>query len=72
MENKQQILDLLLKTLQATRDMYDLVSLKIEDHKDEYMTYAIATFKNGGKRRINVTGDSGVAMIRDVMKYIDG
>jgi hypothetical protein len=37
----------------------------IYDEKTEEVT---ATFVNGGKRIINVACDSGVAMIRDVMK----
>ena len=65
-ENKQQILDLLLKTLQATRGAYDLTSLEY-DAKTEMVT---ATFASGGKRVINVAMDSGTAMIRDVMKNL--
>ena len=64
MENKQEILNRLLFTCQATRGADDLASL-IYDEKTEEVT---ATFANGGKRIINVACDSGVAMIRDVMK----
>ena len=63
-ENKQSILDLLLVTLQATRDAWDLQALNF-DPKTEIVT---AVFESGGKRTINVAMDSGVAMIRDVMR----
>lgn len=65
-ENKQQILDLLLKACQATRGASDLVSL-VYDKETEIVT---ATFASGGKRRTNVACDSGTAMIRDVMNNI--
>lgn len=66
-ENKQSICDLLLVTLQATRNASDLVSLEyFEDEKGNETV--VATFESGGKRVINVSMDSGTAMIRDIMK----
>lgn len=65
-ENKQHILDLLLKACQATRGASDLVSL-VYDGETETVT---ATFESGGKRRINVAMDSGTAMIRDVIRNL--
>ncbi len=32
----------------------------------------VAHFAGGGKREINVSLDSGFAMIRDVLRHIDG
>lgn len=66
MENKQKICDLLLATLQATNNAYDLVSL-VYDGEQETVT---AIFIGGGKYVINVALDSGTAMIRDIMKHI--
>jgi hypothetical protein len=67
-EDKQLICDLLCKTLQATRDQRDLVSLTY--HKlgpdDEQVTIA---WSEGGTS-VNVSLDSGVAMIRDILKAI--
>ncbi|MBQ8919108.1 MAG: hypothetical protein IJ056_03255 [Acidaminococcaceae bacterium] len=68
MENKQHICDLLLKTLQATSNAHDLVSLKYE--KTPLHEIVVATFQSGGYRRINVAMDSGTAMIRDIMKNL--
>lgn len=65
MESKQQILDLLLPALQATRNLYDLISLDYDDKKE----MVIASF-TGGKKLVNVAGDSGIAMIRDVIGRI--
>ena len=68
-ENKQSICDLLLITLQATHNASDLVSLEYFKDEKENET-VIATFESGGKRVINVTMDSGTAMIRDIMKNL--
>lgn len=66
MEDKQEICDLLLKTLQATDNAHDLVSLTY-DAEEEIVT---ARFASGGKRVINVAMDSGTTMIRDVMRIL--
>lgn len=62
-ENKELICDLLCVTLKYTRNLFDLEALKY-DVANETVT---ATFRNGGTRVINVAGDSGTAMIRDIM-----
>lgn len=65
MERKQEILNLLLPALQATRNLHDLVSLDYDEGKE----MVIASFV-GGKRLVNVAGDSGTSMIRDVIGQI--
>lgn len=65
-ENKQHICDLLLRTLQATRNAFDCVSLTYEKTPEHEIV--IVKFASGGTRRINVAMDSGTAMIRDIMK----
>lgn len=69
MEDKQKILDLFLPALQATRHLYDLVSLKYV-YKSECHQYVEARFKSGYSKQINVSMDSGTGMIRDIMEYI--
>lgn len=77
-ENKQMILDKLCETLQLTRMYCDLVSLKyVYDENSVYEEKVIAKFKYGGRvpppltlRVINVSGDSGIGMIEDVLKSI--
>ena len=66
MENKQEILNLLLPALQATRNLFDLASLEFDREREE----VIATFANGHTKRANVALDSGTAMIKDVLKQI--
>lgn len=65
-EDKQKILDLLLPSLQATRNLHDLIGL---DYDEESET-VIATFNNGYQKRVNVAMDSGTAMICDVIRKI--
>ena len=68
-EDYQKILDLLLLALRETRDLYDLEKLtyvwcsKTEQH-------VVATYENGYMKKINVSLDSGTAMIKDVMAWI--
>lgn len=72
MEDKQKICDLLLVTLQATREYSDLASLEyiVPEQPNRYESYVLATFTSGGKRIINTSMDSGFAMIRDIMAHI--
>lgn len=65
-EDKQKILDLLLPSLQATRNLHDLIGL---DYDEESET-VIATFNNGYQKRVNVAIDSGTTMICDVIRQI--
>lgn len=70
MENKQLILDALCSALQLTRDQADLGALKYKEiGPDEQRV--IATYDGGGSREINVSLDSGIAMIRDVLRAIE-
>ncbi|MCD8068490.1 MAG: hypothetical protein LUE87_06345 [Lachnospiraceae bacterium] len=67
-EDKQKICDLLCAALQATRKNEDMVSLHYElDLQGEWVT---AVYKNSCFRRINVTCDSGMAMIRDIINRV--
>ena len=70
MEDKKTICELLCLALQATRNQDDLVSLDyvLEDNGDEIVQ---VKWKSGGRKQINVTLDSGTAMIRDIMYSID-
>lgn len=65
MEDKQKILNLLCRTLQATDNASDLLSLTYLPHED----VVIVRFENG-RRRVNVALDSGTAMIRDVVNNL--
>ena len=66
MENKKEIVALLLPVLQATRNLSDLIDLTF-DEKAELVT---ATFSNGSKKLANVTMDSGTSLIRDIIGQI--
>lgn len=72
MEDKQKICDLLLETLQATREYSDLVNLEyvVPEQLHRYDSYVEARFTSGGKRIINTSMDSGFAMIRDIIAHL--
>jgi hypothetical protein len=65
MEDKQKILNLLCRALQATDNAGDLLSLTYLPHEDS----VILRFENG-RWRVNVAMDSGTAMIRDVVNNL--
>lgn len=68
MENKQRICNSLLATLILTREYEDLVRLEYE--KEGYDETVIAYYGNGGTRVINVSMDSGSAMIKDILENL--
>lgn len=72
-EDKQAILYKLLPTLQETRHLKDLHSLKYYKFycsEKEAEEVVIATFNNGFSKEINVTLDSGIAMIADIVNRL--
>ena len=66
MENKHFILDRLLGTIQLTRVGKDIVSMDLSPDEE----HVVIQYANGVAEFANVAGDSGAAMIRDVMQKI--
>lgn len=69
-EDKRKICELLLQTLQSTREYRDLVDLEYHDNEYTDDAYIYARFASGSVTRINVSLDSGSAMIRDILKCL--
>lgn len=67
-EDKQLICDLLLTTLKATRDQHDLKNLIYQRTSPDDEMVSIV-WENGGTS-VNVSMDSGIAMIRDILRAI--
>lgn len=62
-EDKQAILDKLVECLALMRDQHDLMSLTYnKDNETVEVTWI------GGSKLVNVAMDSGIAMVRDVLK----
>jgi hypothetical protein len=68
-EDKQAILDALKVTINLTRAGDDITALNYDKDREEVQVH----FHNSNSiaRRINVAADSGIAMIRDVMKGLE-
>lgn len=68
-EDKTQIIQNLHKVLMSTRAGMDIIDMYYSKlpHDTEIVTIR---YVNGCKKEINVSCDSGIAMIRDVMKEI--
>ncbi|RNM30674.1 hypothetical protein EDX97_07800 [Absicoccus porci] len=67
-EDKQLICTLLLPVLRRTRNLHDLEELEYKRKGDDEIV--IATFNNGYQKHVNVSLDSGTAMIVDVINHI--
>ncbi len=65
-EDKQKICDKLLETLRLTRQFEDLKSLIYVRESDDHETVT-AIFEEGSVKEINVSLDSGAAMVRDIL-----
>ena len=61
----------LLKLVQATRAGADVVDIEYfgNDHTDD--AHADITWASGSTKRVDVTADSGIAMVKDVLQYIE-
>jgi hypothetical protein len=70
MEDKKEITALLLKTLKATSYYYDLEDLVYEMH-DDYFETVTAKYQNGVETVVNVSCDSGLALIKDVIRRLE-
>lgn len=66
MENKKDIVVRLKLLLIATRAGSNIEDLLLSEDEQ----FVTIMFKEGGSRRANVVGDSGYAIILDVMKMV--
>lgn len=69
MENKKTICELLTKTVQETQGGEDVTEI-LYAKRDDGEEFATIIFKNGYKKPVCVTADSGTALIRDVMRHL--
>ena len=69
-EDKDYIVQLFLKALQATGNQQDLKAARYEilDNNDEIVTLEWA---NGYQKKVNVSADSGIALMRDILAALD-
>ena len=69
-EDKELILNWLLGTLRCTVAGSDLVNIRYEqlNNGDEL---AVLIYNNGYRKTINITADSGIAMIRDITRGME-
>ena len=68
-EDKEEIVRALGEVIKMTDAGYSLESLEY-DMDDWGNEHAIARLKSGAMRRADITWDSGIAIIRDVMSQI--
>ena len=70
MEDKQATLDLLCETLQSTRSWHDIDFIEyIEEEYNEFAEVYLHGYKYPYKK-INISGDSCWALIKDVIEHL--
>ena len=69
-ENKSVIAKHIEELLKCTRFGQDLVSVEYDNNHSCTNEYLIITWENGHIEMINVTADSGLAMIIDLAKWL--
>ena len=69
MENKDLICNELAKLLKLTRNQSDLKALKYEilDNGEEIVT---VEWEGGSRKVVGVSMDSGIAMVRDILRAL--
>ncbi len=67
-EDKRKICSLLLPVIQATFAGRDVVDLEYTDNEFMDDEYVRIRFASGCAKKVNVTADSGTAMIKDIIK----
>lgn len=65
-ENKEKIVLLLKVLLKQTRAGADISVLKLNETQDE----VTIIFNSGFCKKVNIAGDSGIAIINDVVKRL--
>ncbi len=66
MENKEDIVRRLKLLLMATRAGSNIADLILNEEKEQ----VIILFRHGGTHVVNIAADSGIAIIRDVVKAL--
>lgn len=67
-EDKRKICSLLLPVVQATRAGWDVIDLEYTNNEFMDDEYVRIRYASGYTKKVNVTLDSGAAMILDVIK----
>ena len=69
-EDKKKICKKLFELLTMTRDQEALIGLEYHHDNKTYEETVVAIYRSGRKQAINVTADSGIALIRDVVRAL--
>lgn len=70
-EDKRAICEVLLPVLQMTRQLDDLTGLEYSGVLPDGSEHVTALFR-AGRKVINVSGESGIAMISDIIHILGG
>lgn len=68
-ENKKEIIDRLFRLLKETRAGHDIIAMEYETHG--FAEHVLIYWESGFTDRVNISCDSGIAIMKDVLKAID-
>lgn len=71
MENKKEIVSALAETIKKTHYGQDIETMDYEKVPTLDDEFVVVRFRNGHVKRIDVTGDSGISICRDVLNHLD-
>lgn len=69
-ENKTLIVQSIFNTLKTMRAGQDIASMRYEG-SEGYEEFVIIEYANGRAQSVCVTADSGIAILRDILKKLD-
>ena len=69
-ENKEQIVASIFDAFKTMRFGQDIESMSYEFDNDTCKEYVIVKYTYGDTERVNVTMDSGIAMLYDILKRL--
>lgn len=70
MEDKKEIIEKFVKAVKVTRAGSGVKNIVYR--KDAWSEYVDIEFYSGSKHSVNVSADSGAAMLREVLNYLLG
>lgn len=68
-EDKELILSWLLGTLKCTKEGFNLVNISYKE-LDGGREQALLVYENGYRKAVEITGDSGIQMIADIIRAV--
>lgn len=71
MEDKAKIAQNFAEVLKMTSALHNLLGLTYHKYESDGEEFVLAEYQNGRTKKINVHWDSGIAMIKDILRGLE-